>query len=97
LTTPLVAQIDHFARWLSFLILIMARLLLVWGYDVGHMPFADLFMAVIGVAEAAIPEGLPAVMTITLAIGVQARSTPSAPFDARGAKPVPLPRRVRMT
>ena len=72
LTTPLVAQIDHFARWLSFLILLVAGLLLVWGYYVGHMPFADLFMAVVGVAVAAIPEGLPAVMTITLAIGVQA-------------------------
>jgi calcium-translocating P-type ATPase len=72
LTTPLVAQIDHFARWLSFLILLVAGLLLVWGYYVGHMPFADLFMVVVGVAVAAIPEGLPAVMTITLAIGVQA-------------------------
>jgi magnesium-transporting ATPase (P-type) len=72
LTTPLVAQIDHFARWLSFLILLLAGGLLVWGYYVGHMPFADLFMAVVGIAVAAIPEGLPAVMTITLAIGVQA-------------------------
>jgi calcium-translocating P-type ATPase len=72
LTTPLVAQIDHFARWLSFLILLVAGLLLVWGYYVGHMPFADLFMVIVGVAVAAIPEGLPAVMTITLAIGVQA-------------------------
>jgi calcium-translocating P-type ATPase len=72
LTTPLVAQINRFARGLSFLILLVAGLLLVWGYYVGHLPFADLFMAVVGVAVAAIPEGLPAVMTITLAIGVQA-------------------------
>lgn len=78
LTTPLVAQIDHFARWLSFLILLVAGLLLVWGYYVGHMPFADLFMAVVGVAVAAIPEGLPAVMTITLAIGVQAMARRNA-------------------
>lgn len=78
LTTPLVAQIDHFARWLSFLILLVAALLLAWGYYVGHMPFADLFMAVVGVAVAAIPEGLPAVMTITLAIGVQAMARRNA-------------------
>jgi calcium-translocating P-type ATPase len=78
LTTPLVAQIDHFARWLSFLIIMVAGLLLVWGYYVGHMPFADLFMAVVGVAVAAIPEGLPAVMTITLAIGVQAMARRNA-------------------
>ena len=78
LTTPLVGQIDHFARWLSFLILLVAGLLLVYGYYVGHMPFSDLFMAVVGVAVAAIPEGLPAVMTITLAIGVQAMARRNA-------------------
>jgi calcium-translocating P-type ATPase len=78
LTTPLVAQMDHFARWLSFLILLCAALLLAYGYFVGHMPFADLFMVVVGVAVAAIPEGLPAVMTITLAIGVQAMARRNA-------------------
>ena len=72
LTTPLVAQMDHFARWLSFLILLVSGLLLLYGHFVGHHAFADLFMAVVGLAVAAIPEGLPAVMTITLAIGVQA-------------------------
>jgi calcium-translocating P-type ATPase len=72
LTTPLVAQMDHFARWLSFLILLASGLLLAYGYYVGHQDFSELFMAVVGVAVAAIPEGLPAVMTITLAIGVQA-------------------------
>jgi calcium-translocating P-type ATPase len=78
LTTPLVAQMDHFARWLSFLILLIAALILVWGYFVGHQDFSDLFMAVIGIAVAAIPEGLPAVMTITLAIGVQAMARRNA-------------------
>jgi calcium-translocating P-type ATPase len=72
LTTPLVAQMDDFARWLSFLILLVSGLLLLYGYFVGHHAFGDLFMAVVGLAVAAIPEGLPAVMTITLAIGVQA-------------------------
>jgi calcium-translocating P-type ATPase len=78
LTTPLVAQMDHFARWLSFLILIVAALLLVWGYFAGQHDFGEMFMAVVGVAVAAIPEGLPAVMTITLAIGVQAMARRNA-------------------
>ncbi|MBH0238348.1 cation-transporting P-type ATPase [Methylobrevis albus] len=72
LTTPLVAQMDHFARWLSFLILLAAALLLAYGTFVGHQDFSELFMVVVGVTVSAIPEGLPAVMTITLAIGVQA-------------------------
>ena len=72
LTTPLVAQMDHFARWLSFLILLASALLLVFGYFVGHHEFSAMFMVVVGIAVAAIPEGLPAVMSITLAIGVQA-------------------------
>lgn len=72
LTTPLVAQMDHFARWLSLLILLASAILLAYGYFVSHHDFSELFMIVVGVAVAAIPEGLPAVMTITLAIGVQA-------------------------
>ena len=71
-TTPLVGQMDRFARWLTVLILLIAAVLMVYGYFVGHMPFADLFMAVVGLSVAAIPEGLPAVLTITLAVGVQA-------------------------
>lgn len=78
LTTPLVQQMDHFARWLSLLILVIAGLLLLYGYAVAHRDFAELFMAVVGVAVAAIPEGLPAVMTITLAIGVQAMARRNA-------------------
>ena len=78
LTTPLVAQMDHFARWLSILILLASALLLVYGYFVGHHEFSEMFMAVVGVAVAAIPEGLPAVMTITLAIGVQAMARRNA-------------------
>jgi len=78
LTTPLVRQMDGFARWLTILILLIAAVLLVYGYFVGHMPFEDMFMIVIGLAVAAIPEGLPAVLTITLAIGVQAMARRNA-------------------
>jgi calcium-translocating P-type ATPase len=78
LSTPLVAQMDRFARWLSLLILAASALLLAWGTLTGRHAFADLFMTVVAIAVAAIPEGLPAVMTITLAIGVQAMARRNA-------------------
>ena len=71
LNTPLVAQIAVFARWLTLFILGIAALILFLGYFVLHHDFTNLFMAVVGIAVAAIPEGLPAVLTITLAVGVQ--------------------------
>ena len=78
LTTPLVAQMDGFARWLTLFILIVAATLLAYGHFVGHLPFSELFMAVVGLSVAAIPEGLPAVLTITLAVGVQAMARRNA-------------------
>ncbi|WP_297816319.1 cation-transporting P-type ATPase [uncultured Paraglaciecola sp.] len=78
LTTPLVTQMGVFAKWLTLLILIIAVLLLVFGYFVGHHEFKEMFMAVVGLSVAAIPEGLPAVLTITLAIGVQAMARRNA-------------------
>ncbi|WP_188662799.1 cation-transporting P-type ATPase [Terasakiella brassicae] len=78
LTTPLVAQMGVFAKWLTLLILLIAALLLVYGSFVGHYEFTEMFMAVVGLAVAAIPEGLPAVLTITLAIGVQAMARRNA-------------------
>lgn len=72
LTTPLVRQMNAFAKWLTVLILLIAAALLAFGYHVGEIAFPELFMAVVGLLVAAIPEGLPAVLTITLAVGVQA-------------------------
>ena len=78
LTTPLIRQMDVFARWLTVLILLIAVILLVYGFFVGHLPFGDLFMVVVGLSVAAIPEGLPAVLTITLAVGVKAMARRNA-------------------
>jgi magnesium-transporting ATPase (P-type) len=78
LTTPLVEQMAVFSRWLTFLILAIAVLMLIFGYFVQHHAFADLFVAVIALSVAAIPEGLPAVLTITLAVGVQAMARRNA-------------------
>ncbi len=78
LTTPLLAQMDSFARWLTVFILLVAASLLAWGYLTATMGFADLFMAVVGLSVAAIPEGLPAVLTITLAVGVRAMARRNA-------------------
>lgn len=71
LTTPLLIQMSKFARWITLLILLMAFLLFSYGYFVQHYAFTELFMIVVALSVAAIPEGLPAVLTITLAIGVQ--------------------------
>lgn len=71
LDTPLTKQLDSFGRVLTLVILGMAVVMLAIGRYLHGMPFADLISATIGFAVAAIPEGLPALVTITLAIGVQ--------------------------
>ncbi|MDO8907207.1 MAG: HAD-IC family P-type ATPase [Pseudohongiella sp.] len=72
LVTPLLRQIALLSKWLTGFILLAALLILAWGYFVQQMPFAELFVVVVGLSVASIPEGLPAVLTVTLAIGVQA-------------------------
>ncbi len=78
LTTPLLAQMNVFAKWLTVLILMLAAALLTFGYFVEHFEFSVMFMAVVALSVAAIPEGLPAILTITLAVGVQAMARRSA-------------------
>ncbi|MDX1348396.1 MAG: cation-transporting P-type ATPase [Thiomicrorhabdus chilensis] len=72
LTTPLVEQMNVFAKWLTTVILSVAALILGFGIFIQEQSFSELFMAVVGLSVAAIPEGLPAVLTITLAVGVKA-------------------------
>lgn len=70
-STPLTRQMDRFARWLTFAIVGAGALVLACGLKYTDYAFAELFMNVVGLSVAAIPEGLPAILTVTLAIGVQ--------------------------
>ena len=72
LVTPLTRRLDQFARQITAFILAVAALTMVYGHFVVHMPPLELLLAVVGLAVAAIPEGMPAVVTIVLAIGTQA-------------------------
>ena len=78
LNTPLVTQMAVFARWLTLFILVIAMMILLFGHFVSHHAFNELFIAVVGLSVAAIPEGLPAVLTISLAVGVQAMAKRNA-------------------
>jgi magnesium-transporting ATPase (P-type) len=72
LTTPLLSQIAHFGRVLTLAILALAAVTFLFGVLVHGEPLDQMFLAAVALAVAAIPEGLPAIITITLAIGVQA-------------------------
>src|SRR4029453_7021256 len=71
LETPLLRQIKQFGSAITAVILVVSALIFAFGHWVRNMPFVELFQAVTGIAVSAIPEGLPALITITLAIGVQ--------------------------
>lgn len=71
LVTPLLRKIGQFSRWLTGAILVLSTVTFAFGIYVRDYQLADMFIAAVGLAVAAIPEGLPAILTITLAIGVQ--------------------------
>jgi len=71
LDTPLTRQLARLGKQLSLLILLMAGVMLVIGRVIHDFALPDLVSAAIGFAVAAVPEGLPALVTVTLALGVQ--------------------------
>ena len=69
LKTPLTRKIDQFSKVLLFVIVALAALTFAVGLMRGE-DLVEMFRASIALAVAAIPEGLPAAVTVTLAIGV---------------------------
>ncbi|NMG45574.1 HAD-IC family P-type ATPase [Aromatoleum toluvorans] len=71
LTTPLLRKVDRFGRVLALAIVAMSAVTFMLGVWWRGHPAAEMFMMVVALAASAIPEGLPAIMTVTLALGVQ--------------------------
>ena len=71
LKTPLVRQVEQFGRWLAVVIIAISLMTFGFGYWVRSYPLGEMFLAAASLAVSTIPEGLPAIMTIALAIGVQ--------------------------
>ncbi len=71
LETPLARTLGRFGKQLAWLILAMGAFMMLVGWLVHGLGGRELVSATIGFAVAAIPEGLPALVTITLALGVQ--------------------------
>lgn len=69
LATPLTRKIEHFSKILLYVIIALAAVTFLVGYLRGQ-EWVEMFLASVALAVGAIPEGLPAAITITLAIGV---------------------------
>jgi len=69
LSTPLTRKIERMSHWLLWGIMVLAVATFAIGLARGNPP-VDMFMAAVALAVGAIPEGLPAAVTIVLAIGV---------------------------
>ncbi|MFT3755310.1 MAG: HAD-IC family P-type ATPase [Pseudoxanthomonas sp.] len=71
LTTPLLEQIARFGRRFTVFSLVLAAALFVFAITVRDYAWLDALMVVVALAVGLVPESLPAVITITLAIGVR--------------------------
>lgn len=68
--TPLERRIDRLGRWLGLAALAAAAVIFAFGLF-GGLPLLDMFLFAVASAVSIVPEGLPVVLAVTLAIGVQ--------------------------
>ena len=78
LETPLLREIKRLGYIITAVVGVVAVGVFAYGRWVAGMGFVELFQAVVGIAVSLIPEGLPALITITLAIGVQRMASRNA-------------------
>jgi magnesium-transporting ATPase (P-type) len=78
LTTKFIRQLEEFSRLLTIAIIGLAVATFAFGFFIRSYKISEMFLAGVGLAVAAIPEGLPAIITITLAVGVQRMSRRNA-------------------
>ena len=71
LETPLLRQIKEFGHTIAKVIGFVSVLVFAYARWVRELPFVEAFQSIVGIAVSVIPEGLPSLITITLAIGVQ--------------------------
>ncbi|MCC6552849.1 MAG: cation-translocating P-type ATPase [Polyangiaceae bacterium] len=69
--TPLEERLDRFGAVILRVCLVLSAVLLAWGFLRGGREWHELLLEAVSLAVAAIPEGLPAITTITLALGMQ--------------------------
>ena len=70
LSTPLMRKFDRFGKMLAIAIIFLSAIFFMLGYFIQGYALNELFLIVVGIAVSLIPEGLPVLMTITLAKGV---------------------------
>ena len=69
--TPLEEKLDHFGKRILWACLAISVVMFGWGMVRGEDTWQELLLEAVSLAVAAIPEGLPAITTITLALGMQ--------------------------
>ena len=70
--TPLLVQMDKLGKAIFAIILAMMAALFVFSILLRDIPLGELLLSLISLAVAAVPEGLPAIISIILSLGVQA-------------------------
>ncbi len=70
LKTPLQIKLEELGKWLGIISTAICVGIFLIGYFQGREPF-EMFMLSVSLAVAAIPEGLPAIVTIVLSLGIQ--------------------------